>query len=132
MTATSETFKASWIASLQSHPEVTSLVASGEIREWEYQSTEWTYPAVRIALDFKPSVNGCGPDDADLEIYCYSAQKSSKESVHLASVIQQLYHKKNFTKLGVRFSTIVVREVVRPMRSIYAWETCVKIFCQGI
>lgn len=127
----SETCKAAWIANLKSKSQLTSLVGD-EIREAQYQSTDWTYPCIRVDVDYKPSINGCGPDDAYLDIICYSDEKSSKSSVHLASLVQSLYHKKNFTQNGFMFSTIVVRDVSKPVRSVYAWETTVKIHTQGV
>lgn len=127
-----ETCKAAWIANLKAQPTVVPLFATDEIREIEYQASDWVYPSARVAVTFRPSLNRCGPDDADVEITCYSAEKSSKQSVHAASIIEDLYHGRTFSQSGVRFSTIIVREVTKPNRSIYAWETTVKIFCQGI
>lgn len=127
----SEICKAAWIANLKSQSSLTSIVGD-EIREAQYQATDWIYPCIRVDVDYKPSINGCGPDDAYLDIICYSDEKSSKKSVHLASLIQLLYHKKNFTQNGSMFSTIVVSDVSKPMRSIYAWETTVKIHTQGV
>lgn len=133
MTATSETFKAAWIANMKADLVLLGMLNSTtEIRETQWQSTDFTYPAVRVSVDFMPSINGCGPDDADILITVYSEEKSSKQSIHIASYLQQKYHKKAFSQNGVRFSTVVVRKVENPMRSIYAWETTVKIFCQGV
>lgn len=131
MSLNKESCKAAWISSLKSQPSVVSIVGD-EIRECEYQSTSWTYPAVRLDVDFKPSINGCGPDNAYVSIYCYTAEKSSKQSEHIASLIEDLYHKKPFTQNGHMFSTVVVQDVSKSMRSIYAWETLVTIFCQGV
>lgn len=129
--STPETFKASWIADLKSQSSLTSLVGD-EIRETEYQSTEWVYPSIRVSLTFRPSINRCGPDDADVEIEVYSEEKSSKESVHISSLIYELYHGKPFQKLGIKFNTVIVREIVKPDRTIFAWMSKVKIYCQGV
>lgn len=126
--STPETFKASWIADLKSQLSLTSLVGD-EIRETEYQSTEWVYPSIRVSLTFRPSINRCGPDDADVEIEVYSEEKSSKESVHISSLIYELYHGKPFQKLGIKFNTVIVREIVKPDRTIFAWMSKVKIYC---
>lgn len=131
--ATDETFKASWIASLKSQINITSLLATSptEVRETQFQGTDFEYPAVRVAVDFMPSVNRCGPDDADITIEVYSAEKSSKQSAHIASVIFQLYHGHPFTSAGIMFNTVVVRKIHKPVRSIFAWMTKIDIFCQG-
>lgn len=131
--ATPEIFQSSWIASLQSHPEITSLLPNGtgeEVREAEYQSDKFVYPNIRVGLDFKP--NQCGPDDADVLIEVFSEQKSSKEATHLASIIYNLYHKKPFQAAGVKWNTVIVKKVERSNRSIYAWTDKVYIFAQGI
>ncbi len=131
MTATPETFREAWIADLKAQPTLVALVGK-EIREVEYQSTDWTYPCVRVAVDFKPSLNRCGPDDGDIDIEVYSAEKSSKEASHIASIIFELYHGIPFEANGIKFSTVIVREVTKPDRSIFAWKTVVKVFCQGV
>lgn len=133
MNATNETVKSSWIASLKSQPTLLPLLTSTpeEIREAQFQGSDFVYPAVRVSVDFRPSINRCGPDNADIEIICFSDQKSSKQSVHLASVIQDLYHGHTFKSNGMMFNTVIVRDVSKPNRSIYAWETTVKIYCQG-
>ena len=131
MGLTNESCKAVWIANLKTQPNLTSIVGD-EIRESFYQATDWLFPCIRVDVDFKPSINRCGVDDAYLDIVCYSAEKSSKQSVHLASLVQDLYHGKTFSQNGHMFSTIIVTNVAKPMRSIYAWETTVKIHCQGV
>ena len=133
--ATDETFKSAWIASLKSKSTLTSLLlipGSDEIREEQYQSTQFQYPAVRVAVDFRPSINRCGPDDGDIEIEVFSAEKSSKQAAHIASVIYQLYHGHPFTSAGIMFNTVIVRKVHKPVRSIYAWVSKIDIFCQGV
>lgn len=131
MTATPTTFREAWIADLKSKPTLVALVGE-EIRETEYQSTDWAYPNIRVAVAFKPSINRCGPDDGDVELEVYSAEKSSKQATDIASEIYSLYHGKPFEAYGVRFSTVIVREVSKPDRSIFAWMVKVTIFAQGI
>lgn len=131
MTATPETFKAAWIANLKSKPTLVALVGE-EIREVEYQSTDWVYPCIRVAVGFKPSINRCGPDDGEVDLEVYSAEKSSKEAAHIASEIFTLYHGHPFEQSGIKFSTVIVREVTKPERSIFAWMVNVKIFTQGV
>ena len=129
--ATDETFKTAWIESLKGQASLVALVGN-EIREIEYQATDWIYPNIRVAVEFIPSINRCGPDDANITIECYSAEKSSKQSAHIASVVQQLYHGHPFTSMGIMFNTVIVRKVHKPVRSIFAWMTQVDIFCQGV
>lgn len=130
MSLNKETCKAAWIANLKTQSTLTALVGS-EIREVDYQATDWTYPAVRVDLRFIPSVNGCGLDDAYVTIICYTDEKSSKESEHIASLIEDLYHKRPFSQNGFMFPVVVVQEVSPAIRSIFSWETTVTIHCMG-
>lgn len=136
MSSTPELFQAGWIADLKSRPTVIALLPNGtgeEIRECEYQSDKFVYPNIRVGIDYMPSINGCGPDDADVTIEIFSEEKSTKQAVHIASVIQGLYNKIPFTAPnGVKFSTVWVKKIDKPQRSIYAWVTTMKIFVQGV
>lgn len=134
MTASIEDIQKDWIESLKSKPSITSLLNSGafEIREAEWQGDKFTYANIRVGVDFMPSIEGCGPDDADVLIEVFSEEKSSKQGAHIASVIVPLYHKRPFTINGRRYSTVVVEKVERPNRSMYAWVTRIKIFVQVV
>ena len=131
MTATPESFKIAWMDSLKAQPTLVAVVGK-EIRETEYQSTDWLYPNVRVALEFHPSIIRCGPDDADVDIEVYSEEKSSKEADHIASLIYSLYQGKPFESNGIKFSTVIVRKVTKPERTIFSWVVVVKVFCQGV
>src|SRR5688572_13842075 len=122
MTATPTKFREAWIADLKAQPTVVAAVGGADrIKENEYQSTDWVYPAIRVSLEFLPAAIYCGPDRANVEIDCYSEQKSSKQSSDIASIIYELYHGKPFEINGIRFSTVVVKSVEKPERSIFAW-----------
>lgn len=134
MSADGEIFQAAWINSLKSKTPITSLLTNGgqnEIRETQYQGTDFTYPAVRVHLDFMPSINRCGVDDADVYIDVFSAEKSSKEAAHIAATIQNEYHGRTMSYLTHLFPTIIVRKVEKPERGIYGWISRIHIFCQG-
>lgn len=131
MTATPLTFQEAWIADLKAQAVFSSGTFPTEIREIEWQGTDFVYPNIRVGLDFMPSINGCGPDDADVYIQVYAEDKSSKLCSTIASQIFSMYHKKPFINNGIQFSTVVVRKVSKPTRSIYAWMSEVHIFCQG-
>lgn len=133
MTATNETFQEAWIADLKATPNVVSLLdASKQIKERQWQGDDFLYPAVRVSVEFMPSVNRCGPDDAIIHICSYSAEKSSKQVEHISAVIEQNYHGHPFTANGIRFSTVIVRKIHRPERTIFAWQSEMEIFCQGV
>lgn len=132
MAVTSENVQADWIASLKSKTSITALLANGaeEIRGCEYQSDKFTYNNIRVGVDFMPSIEGCGPDDADVQIEVFSDEKSPKEAMRIAGLIQTTYHKIPFSINGRRYSTVVVRRIPKPDRSIMAWVVKVPIFVQ--
>lgn len=132
MTVTAEDVQKDWIASLKSKTAITALLANGaeEVRECEYQSDKFNYSNIRVGVDFLPAVQGCGPDDADVYIEVFSDEKSSKEARHIASLIQTAYHKVPFSINGRRYSTVVVKRIHKPDRSIMAWVVKVPIFVQ--
>lgn len=130
-------FQEVWIADIKSY---SAVLNSGtypfgtfpeEVRESEWQGTDFIYPNIRVGLDFIPSINGCGPDAADVYLDIFAEDKSSKLASSIASTLYGLYHKKPFTRNGIRFSVVVVRKITKPERSIYAWMSRVHIYCEG-
>jgi hypothetical protein len=126
--ADGEQVQASWIAYLKSKTAITSLLADADqIKEKEYQGDVFSYPGIRISVDYFPSINGCGPDDIYVFIDVFSEQKSSKEAAHIAAVIQSIIHKKPFTSLGINFPMVNVQKIHRPDRDIYSWKVTVPV-----
>ena len=127
-----ETVQANIITYLKSKTVVTSLLSTGaqEIREAEWQGEDFSYPNIRIGVDFMPAIEGCGPDDADITIDSFSAEKSSKQASHISAALKALLHKHPFQVGGMTFSTVVVRRVGRPERTIYGWMSQIDLFVQ--
>ncbi len=123
-----ESVQASWVAYLKSKTQLTSLLNSAdEIKELNYQADEFLYPAVRVSVDYMPSVNGCGPDDIEVFIDVFSEQKSSKQAAHIAAVLQSILQKKPFTQNGIKFPLVWVKKVDRPYKDIFAWRSSLHI-----
>ena len=119
--------QAAWVAYLKAQTNLTSLLANnGQIKESQWQGDEFSYPAVRISVDFYPSVNGCIPR-ATIFISVFSEEKTSKQASTIAGVIQRLVHRKPFTSVGVTSFMVLVEEVLHPDRSIFAWQSQVKV-----
>jgi hypothetical protein len=112
------------IAYYKSQPSITSLLlgpTGTAIKESQWQGTSFEYPAIRVYVDVFPSVNGCGPDRAEICTEVFSAQKSSRESKLISATIVKLLHKKIFTSNGFKFIMMRVVKEWRSERSIYAW-----------
>lgn len=125
--------KAAFLAYLKSKSSLVSLLAAaGSIKESQWQGEDFVYPAVRISLTFKPSINGCGPDDAEFIIENFSEQKSSKEAENMSSVETAFLHKKPFTQNGLKFPIVVVENVAKADASIYGWKSQVTVRTQVV
>ncbi len=119
--------QAAWVAYLKSQITLTSLLANNsQVKESQWQGEIFSYPAVRVSVDFFPSINGCIPR-ANVFISIFSEQKSSDEASTIAGVIQNLVHRKPFTSAGVTSFMVIVQEVTHPERSIFAWQSEIKL-----
>lgn len=123
-----ETTQAAWIAYLKSKTQLVSLLDSSlQIKEQQWQGDEFKYPAIRVAVDYFPSVNGCGTDDIDVMIDVFSEEKSSKQAAHIAAVLQSILHKHPLSQNGVKFPMVNVQKIQKPFRDIFAWKVSVPI-----
>lgn len=115
--------QASFYAYLKSKTQITSLLDnSNQIKEYQWQGTEFVYPAIRISVDFFPSENRC-QSRAEVHIRVLSEEKSSNEASLIAGALQTVLHRHPFSAAGVSFFSVIVDRVTHPERSIYAWET---------
>src|SRR5581483_4320457 len=117
--------KSAMIAYIKSLPSVVSLLNNDptRIKEAEWQGTDFSYPAIRVGVDLQPSINGCGLDTADWTIEAFSEQKSSLEADTITGTLASLLHKKPFVSNQIKFSVVVVREIVRADASVYGWKS---------
>jgi len=123
-----ETAQSSWISYLKSKTQLVSLLDSSlQIKEQQFQGDSFLYPAIRVAIDYYPSVNGCGPDDIDVFIDVFSAEKSSKEAAHISAVLLAILQKHPFTQNGIKYPMVWVKEIKKPVRDIFAWKSCLVI-----
>lgn len=126
--ANGETVQAAWVAYLKSQASLTSLLANaGQVKELQWQGDDFVYPAIRVSVDYAPSIEGCGPDDITVYIDVFSEEKSSKQVAHITAVLQSILHKHPFTSLGIKFPMVNVQPIPRPVRDIYAWQSTVTV-----
>lgn len=126
--------KSAMLSYLKSQISVTSLLLnSKEIRESQWQGTDFSYPAIRISVDLFPSINGCGLDRADFVIETFVEEKSSLSADALSSSLYRLLHKHPFASLGVKFPIVVVSKISKPIRTTYGtWKSDVTLTTQCI
>jgi hypothetical protein len=71
---------------------LASLSAGDEIRENQWQGTDFTYPAVRIDVEtLNPATDTCHPRNglATATVFCFSEQKSSRQCNILARLVNE-------------------------------------------
>jgi hypothetical protein len=105
---------------------VNLLDNGGQIKERQWQGDEFLYPAVRVSVDFYPAINGCQPRST-IHVQVFSEQKSSDEASTIAGVIQNFLHRHPFTSNNIKFFSVIVQQVSRPERSVFAWESKIAV-----
>lgn len=139
---TGDEARAALLAYLKSQSVITTLLASsGSIKEAQWQGVDFVYPAVRLSMDFIPSINGCGPDKAEFTIENFSEEKSSAQAETITSAMVKLLHKRPFSvsitlpsqaPVTVKFPIVVVTRVTRAERSIYGWKSQISLSTQVV
>ena len=113
---------------------VSMLSTSEQIKETQWQGTDFTYPAVRVGNDVLPSQDGCSPDGVEGAILVFSENKSSKQCSQIAGEVARLLHRLSFTSAvnGVKFMRIYVAKVTYPSQAegTTVWSSQVQITAQ--
>lgn len=120
-----ELIQAAFIAKLKSLPDLTAQmtgVSGTEIRESQWQGADFVYPAIRVYVDVFPSINGCGPDRAEVCTEIFTDEKSSLKVKHIGGTIMQHLHKHRFKARGLDFSMVRVVQQKRAERTAPAWQ----------
>lgn len=118
------------ISYLKGQTSITSQltgVSGTEVREYQWQGADFVYPALRVYVDLKPSINGCGPDTAMVCIEAHSEQKSSLQCQQLTGSLTLLLHKKRFKAGVLDFPMVRVTDTTRPERTIFGWMSKVNV-----
>ncbi|HEY6021431.1 MAG TPA: hypothetical protein VIY48_16450 [Candidatus Paceibacterota bacterium] len=139
---TSDEVRAAGLAYLKSKTVITSLLSSsGDIKEAQWQGVDFVYPAIRLSLDFLPSINGCGPDKAEFTIETFSEEKSSLQAETISAAMETLLHKHPFSVTiqlpnqspkTIKFPIVVVTKVLKAERSIYGWRSQINLTTQVV
>lgn len=124
MAVNEELIQAAWIAKLKSMSNLTSQligVSGTAIKENQWQGADFVYPALRVYVDVYPSINGCGPDRAEVCTEVYDDFKSSIHVKHIGGILIADLHKHRFKSQGLDFLMVRVMKQKRAERSIFAW-----------
>jgi hypothetical protein len=107
------------------------LGTDGQIKESQWQGTDFTYPAVRLGNDIIPNDKDCPPDTVEGTISVFTEEKSSKRCSQISSEIAKILHRTSFTSAvnGVKFIRITVTRVTYPnqLEDMSIWQSQVQI-----
>ena len=101
--------KAALVARIKSKATITSLLATtSEVRENQYQGTEFLYPSVRTRIISNEPIGnpGCG-QNVSLSIMSFSEQASSAQCEEIAGIIATEFHGKQFVSNSLAFAVTV-------------------------
>lgn len=121
------TVQADFIAWLQTQISVTSLLPSAdEIREREWQGTDFTYPNIRIAVTINP--NQCAPHDLEILVIVASEHKSSKQCNTIIGAIVDLIQEKSFSYGNSKFVGLKTQNISKADRGdTIIWEADIDV-----
>ena len=100
MNTTALDIQAAVISYLKASPTITSQmtgISGTEIRETQWQGSDFVYPALRVYVDFMPSINGCGVDSAHICIEVHAEEKSSLMTKVLSGISRRACGNSNST-----------------------------------
>lgn len=83
---------------------VSELSTTEDIKEDQWQGTEFIYPAVRVRIISSiPKEVNCDWWEITLGIQVFSEQASSEEADEIAGIINTVLHNKGFTSQSLHF-----------------------------
>lgn len=93
------------ISYLKASTTLTAVVPAAEVRENQWQGTEFTYPNVRVKLvDNRPAETNCDVSNCMFSILIFSQLDSSIQAEQIAGIIDVALHARSFSSSNIRFS----------------------------
>jgi len=85
------------IADTKSQTAILDEVSAVEIREFQWQGTEFSYPNIRLEIQsHSPDSDGCAYQNTSARYLVFTEDDSSQRADRIAGIIAQTYHKHNF------------------------------------
>jgi len=120
------------VAYIKTKSNITSLLAStSEVREDQYQGTEFNYPNLRIrTIENTPIGNpGCG-QNISVGFMVFSENASSLQAEQIAGIIAKVFHGRQFTSNGIAFAITVANAIPAVRSNVRTWRS--EVLCKGI
>ncbi|MBC8552426.1 MAG: hypothetical protein H8D23_22590 [Candidatus Brocadiales bacterium] len=85
--------------------DITNEVGSSEIRESQWQGTNFSYPNIRIRVLSNRPFGGrnCNVSQIEVSFLVFSELGSSQEADEIAGIINDVYEDRGFTSEGITF-----------------------------
>lgn len=118
--------QAALVAYLKARSAITDELPAGatEIRENEWQGTEFTYPNVRVRMiSNNAAFGGCDRSDITLGIEVFSEQASSREADRIAGIINGVMHQRSFSSSGIQFNLTTTNLVPAFRKDDRTWQS---------
>jgi hypothetical protein len=124
-----DAIQASIIAKLKASTTVTAEVGSSEIREDQWQGTEFVYPNVRVRMINNVPTMGsnCLRANIDLSILVFTEDDSSRNADRIAGIINTVLHESSFTSSGLQLNLHTTNLVPAIRSDTRTWRSEVRM-----
>lgn len=109
--------QAAIIARLKAQTTVTAEVVATEIREDQWQGTDFSYPNIRVKmLHNRPQEDNCNKTIVDVSVQVFGEDASTLQTDRIAGIITNVLHTVQFSSSGTQVS-LRVYDIVPSIRS---------------
>lgn len=117
--------QAAIVAYLKARSAITDELPAGaeEIRENEWQGTEFTYPNVRVRLISNMAYTECARSDITLGIEVFTEDASSRVADRIAGIINGVMHQRSFSQDGMQFNLTTTNLVPAFRKDARTWQS---------
>jgi len=126
--------QAALIAKLKANTTIVAeLASSADIKEDQYQGTEFNYPGVRVQLNSNESLTqdaNCPHTRIGLSLLIFTEDDSSLEADRIAGIIHNELHAQQFTINGIAISLHTTNLIPAIRSDIRTWRS--QILMSGI
>lgn len=117
------------IARLKAESSVTAEVTAAEVREDQWQGTEFIYPNVRVRMINNVPVRGfeCNTGNIDMSVLVHTQDDSSRNADRIAGIINTVLHDVQFSSSDLSIH-LYTTNLVPAMRSdVRTWRSEVRM-----
>jgi hypothetical protein len=126
--------QAAIIAKLKANTTIVAeLASSAEIKEDQYQGTEFSYPGVRVQLNSNEPLTqdaNCHHTRIGLSILVFTEDDNTLEADRIAGIIHNELHAQQFTQSGIAISLHTTNLIPAIRSDIRTWRS--QILMSGI